>query len=84
MLASQDKVLERVRDRRIDRSRLTPFEDGNVVSGGYGNVWFATLDQGYSNSVHVAAKELRQGGNIGERIRVAIVSAFVHAFPRPC
>lgn len=81
---SQERVLSRVDDLRIDCSRLTRIEGGNVITGGYGNVWFATLDQGRSNSVLVAVKELQQEGSFGERIRVAIVSVSILLFHIPC
>ena len=45
-----------------------------MVSGGYGDVWFATLDQGTLNSTLVAVKELRQVGNGEDRARVSLVS----------
>lgn len=59
---------------RIDPARLQRSADTGLVLGGYGSVWFGTLDEGHPTARRVAVKELRQVGTDGERARVAFVS----------
>lgn len=60
---------------RIDPSRITRAPRTSRVAGGYGDVWFGTLDEGTPGSMLVAVKELRPTGSDNERARIAFVSS---------
>lgn len=70
----QEKTLKDLERLRIDPSKLHRTPGSGVVVGGYGEVWFGTLDNGSSKAKLVAVKVLRPGGTEDERVQIAYVS----------
>lgn len=58
----------------VDFESLSRVDSEDVVTGGYGSVWFATMATS-DKPRSVAVKELRQSGKWQERSRKAIVSS---------